>query len=262
MHPRFKHKAIALLLAPAMALPAGALYAQQQKQEAAAGATSQQDAGKPSAQAVIKMTESWPNSARHAARQMIDKYGPPAEATPTRIVWFNNGPWKRTVVLNEEFDHDFPIPHKDVMEQTINLEVPPDKFDELAAFDGSVYVDRTRGEISARCDMEAANLIALNLAQDIITGKRSVEEARQAYPKMVMAFMQKEQTPYAEKLTFTPPDKAGFSDQPVVSAEMIKKAQQMKQAMIKQDRQKGGVADQPGGGKSAAGASREQKKGD
>jgi hypothetical protein len=53
--------------------------------------------------------------------------------------------------------------------------VPPDKFDELAEYDGSVIVERTKGEIAARCDLEGANFLALNLAHEIVTGKRSVD---------------------------------------------------------------------------------------
>ena len=39
-------------------------------------------------------------------------------------------------------------------------------FDELAAFDGAVIVERTKGEMSARCDREAANVLALNLVSE------------------------------------------------------------------------------------------------
>lgn len=50
------------------------------------------------------------------------------------------------------------MPHKDMLLQVIAYEVPADKFDDLAAFDGSVIAERTRGEIAARCDKEAANI--------------------------------------------------------------------------------------------------------
>ena len=43
----------------------------------------------------------------------------------------------------------------------------------LAAYDGSVVVNRTNGEYQPRCDLEAANFLALNLAHEIILGKRS-----------------------------------------------------------------------------------------
>jgi hypothetical protein len=126
------------------------------------------------------------------------------------------------------------MPHKDVMEQYVDYKVPPGKADELARYDGSVYFDRTKGEMSARCDMEAANFVALNLAHDVATGKRSVEEAREFYPKAVMAHMQKESSPYAEKLQFSPQRGTADADKTTVSKDMIEKAEAMKRAMMKE----------------------------
>jgi len=54
---------------------------------------------------------------------------------------------------HEEIPHDFPKPHMDMLLQSIDYPVPPDKFDELAAYDGSVIAERTKGELAARCDM-------------------------------------------------------------------------------------------------------------
>lgn len=85
---------------------------------------------------------------------MIEKYGAPNEYTESMLIWNNNGPWKRTIVYKEEVDHHFPMPHKDVLEQFVNRNVPVEKFTELAQYDGSVIVERTKGEISARCDKE------------------------------------------------------------------------------------------------------------
>jgi hypothetical protein len=76
---------------------------------------------------------------------------------------------------------------------------------ELARFDGSVLVDRTAGEMGARCDMEAMNILTLNLAHDIITGRRSVEEARAFYAETAAACAMGREAPYAEALLFEPP---------------------------------------------------------
>ncbi len=181
--------------------------------------------GAADAQKVIK---NWKEQPRAVAQSMMKKYGAPQEVTGQRLVWHNNGPWKRTVLINEEIDHDFPMPHKDMLRQVVNYSVPPDKFDELAAYDGSVIVDRTRGEISARCDKEPANLIALNLAHGIVTGKHSVEEARKMYAEQIVAFATGQPAPLATRLTFTPPAQAGFSDRPIMDQATI---QRVKSAM-------------------------------
>jgi hypothetical protein len=128
---------------------------------------------------VQSMAMNWPQASRKALEATVQKYGMPTEMTNTMAVWKNSGPFLKTVVFSEEIPHRFPKPHSDVLEQTIYYRVPPDRFDDLAQFDGSIKADRTKGTLSARCDSEANNILALNLANDIITGAKSVEEARQ-----------------------------------------------------------------------------------
>ena len=91
-----------------------------------------------------------------------------------------------------------------MLQQTINHSVPIDKMDDLGRFDGSVTFDRTQGTMSARCDKEANSFLALNLANDIITGKKTVEQARNAYGDMVKEKMNGGNPPYMQGLTFTP----------------------------------------------------------
>jgi hypothetical protein len=48
-------------------------------------------------------------------------------------------------------------------------------------------MERTKGEIAARCDREEANFLALNIAPEIVTGKRGVEAARKFYAETMRA---------------------------------------------------------------------------
>ena len=105
----------------------------------------------------------------------------------------------------DEVVHNFPTPHTDYLTQYVDYRVPPGVSSELARFDGSVLVDRTAGEMGARCDMEAMNILTLNLAHDIITGRCSVEEARAFYAETAAAYAMGREAPYAEKLLFEPP---------------------------------------------------------
>jgi hypothetical protein len=149
-----------------------------------------------------RLVAGWAPASREAAAAMADKYGPPAEQTASTLVWHATGPWKRTVIYRGEVPHAFPKPHTDVMEQFIDYRVPTDKFDELAEYDGSVIAERTKGELSARCDKEAMNFLALNLANDVATGRRTVAEARQEYARQATAFMGGQPAPYTEGLKF------------------------------------------------------------
>ncbi len=151
------------------------------------------------------ITKDWPAMSKKSTEQMVQKYGPPNEAIPSRLIWYNNGAWKRTIVYRDEIPHNFPQPHSDTLEQVIDYQVPIEKFTELAKFDGSVIVERTKGEVAVRCDMEAANILALNLMHEIVTGKLTAEQAREKYSEQTAAFVMNRPAPYAEKLQFEVP---------------------------------------------------------
>lgn len=166
---------------------------------------------KPMAMDAQSAISGWPPKPQEVGREMIQKYGQPDEVTASMLIWNGNGPWKRTILYREEVPHAFPMKHTDLLEQFVDYRVPPDKFDELARYDGSVIVERTKGEISARCDKEDMNFLALNLANDIVTGKRSVENARSFYAKTAMTFKAGKKDPYTQKLQFSVP-KGGTAD--------------------------------------------------
>lgn len=123
----------------------------------------------------------WPEEARESAQLVIDKYGEPQEATESELTWRNVGSWKRIVAQQAFWPHEFPAPHTDSVETFVDYLVPAEMFTPLAHFDGSVMVERTTGEVSARCHDEEANSLALNLMHDIVTRQKTVEEARAWY---------------------------------------------------------------------------------
>jgi len=144
----------------------------------------------------------WSDASKMAAIMMKKQYGAPTAKTADMMMWENTGQWKKTVVYAKEFKHDFPMPHTDVMQQWIDYDVPQDKFSDLAKFDGSVVCNRTNGEISARCDKEGANFLAINLAHDIITGKKDVKTARDSYATTVKEMINGGKPAYMQKLQF------------------------------------------------------------
>ena len=153
-----------------------------------------------------EIIQSWPEMPKMAARTLIAQYGQPHELTASQLIWHENGPWKRTILYRDEIPHHFPKPHTDFLEQVIDYQVPTDKFDDLAAYDGSVIVERTKGEISARCDKEGLNFLALNLAHEIVTGSTGVDQARKTYGENAMKFLMGEVTPLTAGLQFMAPD--------------------------------------------------------
>lgn len=171
------------------------------------------------AEQVEAILEDWPGPQKNVAKQMIAKYGYPNEATPTKLFWYNNSPWKRTGLVKDHVVHHWPTVHTDFLTQVINYRVPPDKFADITKFDGSILLDRTKGEAAGRCDSESANVLGLNMVHEIATGKRTWEDARHISEESTVAYNLGRSAPYAERLLFEVPqegtedlDEGGISD--------------------------------------------------
>lgn len=142
------------------------------------------------------------------------------------LIWTGVGPWKRVEATRTCYDHEFPVPHIDSVESVVDCQVPPEKVSELAEFDGSVVVERTVGEVSARSHDEQANFLALNLVHDIATGKRSVTDAHEYYAKDFLDTRRGRPTPYMEKPRFDPVDAhAADPDERLLTVEDLERAQ-------------------------------------
>ncbi len=165
---------------------------------------------------VEKIIATWPDNPRETAKMLIEKYGQPHLVMKDQLVWNSNGIWKRTIVFRDEIAHHFPKHHTDYLEQVIDYKVPLAKFSELAAFDGSVIAKRTKGELSARCNKEELNLLALNLAHEVAAGIKTVEAARVAYGENAAKFLNGEKPPYTQALQFERPQESTRDpDQPI-----------------------------------------------
>ena len=154
---------------------------------------------------VQKNLAGWPTVTLALATTLLEKYGHPDSNTAEEAVWYHNGPWKRTILYKEETQHNFPRPHKDVLEQTVSYRVPAEKVGDLATYDGSLLVDRTRGELTVHCDSEEHNILTLNIADDIVKGERTVEEALTYHAQVIRALETNDPQAYAQKLRFKIP---------------------------------------------------------
>lgn len=146
----------------------------------------------------------WPMASQKAVEATKKSYGEPTASSENEMVWRNAGIWEIIRISKKETPHVFPVAHTDMLQMTIYHKVPVEKMSDLGEFDGSVTYDRTQGNLSARCDLEANNFLALNLAHDIITGKKSVEEARTAYADIIKEKMSGKNPDYMQKLQFQP----------------------------------------------------------
>jgi hypothetical protein len=156
-------------------------------------------------------TIDWPDASRAVAKDLMRTYGAPEDAAAGMLLWGARGPFKRMTVFKDPVPHNFPQPHADVVEQVVDAKIPAGKVGELAMFSGSLLVDRTKGELAARCADEQTNMLLLNLAMDVVNGAKTADQARQALAVAAAA------GEYPAKLAFDPPQ--GDQGDPDVAAQ-------------------------------------------
>ena len=108
------------------------------------------------------------------------------------------------------------------LEQTVNYRVPLEKVADLLKYDGSLVIDRTRGELSVHCDNEQANTLTLNIANDIVTGDRNVEQALAYHAQVIRGVQIGEHETYPYKLRFKVPQAVADTADPSQEAELLK----------------------------------------
>ena len=181
---------------------------------AAAGSSDKAQASgrKPSAACVQKDAASvialWPAVTQAAARALIEKYGPPSGVMENALSWASDDQKVMRVWLygHPVLDDD-PVPHRDFIENTIDYSVPKDKVAALLRFDHALDIDQLRRKLRANSDSEKNNILALNLANEIVTGVRDVSSARALWKKTILESMAGKSSPYTERLMFTPEER-------------------------------------------------------
>jgi hypothetical protein len=108
-----------------------------------------------------------------------------------------------------------------VLWQTINYKVPLDKVVALMSYDGSILIDRTRGELTVHCDSEEDNTLTFNIANDIVTGSDTVEQALAYHAQVIEGMRIHEPEEYPQKLRFKPPKTNATTAEPGEEAELL-----------------------------------------
>ena len=156
---------------------------------AAEALASSSAAAHPSVRVII-----WPALPLLLAHRMIDKYGPPDEVYADRLIWRPHWPWKRIVVSSASPSAP--------LEQVVDYRVPPGKLPALAGFSRGLVVYAEQGELAARGDREEVNRLSLNLADDIVAGRVSPQEARRFFQRVMQLSTAGKSSPYLQRLLF------------------------------------------------------------
>lgn len=147
----------------------------------------------------------WPTLAQRLALQMIELYGRPDEVGEDALSWRGNGPWLRTTVhrharTRRPFRRD-----ADFLENTVRYDVPRRFLEDLARFDPGLAWDEERGELSSSAVSEDLNMLALNLADEIVTGARGVDEVIAVRERILRFAASGKASPYLRGLRFVSP---------------------------------------------------------
>jgi len=161
---------------------------------------------------VEKHVSTWPEESKVAVTAMLDKRGLPEGFTKGMVVWNNTPPFKRTTVYKEETLNLFPERHSDIIEQVVDYAVPKDKVLTLWEFDGSIIIDKVRGELLARNQSEEMNTLALNLAVEGARGKLTSEQARKEFSNIWEDFKRGNASQHITNLNFVQITNAGNPD--------------------------------------------------
>jgi hypothetical protein len=148
------------------------------------------------------LTNGWPDSSIAAAKEMIEKHGDPQETTSDSLIWRNVAPFKEITVHKEVYSHRFPLLHQNALEHVVDYKAPVGKIDDVWRFNGSIVLNQTQGEMSSFGADEAMNILALNLAHSVMTGKMSSDAARVTFGKETMNYMNGNKTAYTQVLNF------------------------------------------------------------
>lgn len=133
----------------------------------------------------------WSAASQALAKRTIDQYDPPGKITRNTLIWDNNGPWRKTVVYRDN-----------TLRQSINYVVPQEKVEQLNGMDIGLQVDHESKELSATSGSEETNLLAVNLAHDVISNEKTPEEARGFYFSTIALAKAGKSSPYMERLLF------------------------------------------------------------
>lgn len=150
----------------------------------------------------VSLTNGWPESSVTAAKEMITKYGDPTETTSDSLIWKYPAPFKRIIVHKEIFSSRFPLLHQTSLEHVVDYNAVDSKIDDVWNYNGSVVLNRTKGEMSASGENEAMNILSLNLANDIMHGRLSADGARIRHGKETMNYLNGNRTAYTQTLSF------------------------------------------------------------
>lgn len=146
----------------------------------------------------------WPTFSRVTAELAVSRYGLPEIVTPEALTWNAAGPWMKTVIYRTGRQHAYPQKHEDIIRQSMVFEVSAAKAAALAKMDMGLSVEGNPTVISVLSDSEESNMLAMNLAHEVVGGQRTPADARAFFRKTIELSAQGKNSPYTEVILSVP----------------------------------------------------------
>lgn len=131
---------------------------------------------------VNKMLPDWSHETKKAVAFMFQKYGLPTDVSDQSLTWYNNGIWKKTTVYKNPLSLSKPHAHIGMFEQVFAF--GKHAFISVEKIDENAKTDTLTGEITLLNESEELNYLTLNLVADIVSQRKTVQEAQNQYSGM------------------------------------------------------------------------------
>ena len=141
------------------------------------------------------LIRNWPERPRLAARALIEKYGAPEIAGEDALSWVGNAPWDNTTVRRS-------ADLGESIQQSVHYPVTLAELSRVRGLGARIEYDSSSGELSSTSDSEGLNFLALNLADEVASGKRSPGEARSFYRRTRELAQAGKSSPYTSGFLF------------------------------------------------------------
>ena len=142
----------------------------------------------------------WPAASRAIAAQLMDKYGAPDAVEEDGMVWRRRGDWLWIAVHR---DIDFSKGYG-CLQHAVRYETPIGRWRDLDTLAIGVQYEPIGEVLTAASDSEAANILALNLAVDVVEGRLSAGQARALHAKTLDLALSGKSSASMRKLLFKP----------------------------------------------------------
>lgn len=125
--------------------------------------------------------------AKNYVAKLTAKFGKPDHLIPGHLaIWHKKiGRMKTHMVKDERIPHSFPMPHHDFLYSTMDIIVSKEKLKLLADATESIFVDRLKNEVTARCAELTKNAISLGFVEAVVAGRIKPEDIRDEYARRI-----------------------------------------------------------------------------